>query len=169
MGYTSIEEKDRGRWRRAMSDQVGMDTSAGWQLRRREKQAVGDRSDAYTHIYMYILYICTYDACKYICTYIICTHIKFALRVFKHVRIYYASISPNIRVYAGMYKYARIRMKTYGSHTRAWTVVRPGGDWLAVDSALPNMGQSRRSIHKTTGRAAAQLSPCATPTHHASF
>lgn len=45
----------------------------------------------------------------------------------------------------------------------------PGGDWLAVDSALPNMGQSRRSIHKTTGRAAARLSSCATPTHCASF
>lgn len=42
------------------------------------------------------------------------------------------------------------------------------GDWLAVDSPLPNMGQSPRSIHKTTGRAVARLSSCATPTHRAS-
>jgi hypothetical protein len=119
---TSIAEKDRGRWRRAKGDQVGMDTSvsAGWQLRRREKRAVENRSDLYAYIYIYTYiyrYMCmyTYNACKYICTNIIYTHIEFALRVFRHVY----PISPNIRVYAGMYKYARIRMKTYGSHTRA--------------------------------------------------
>ena len=34
-------------------------------------------------------------------------------------------------------------------------------------SALPNMGHSPWSIHKTKGRAAARLSSCATPTHRA--
>jgi len=65
----------------------------------------------------------------------------------------------------------RIRMKTYPARTHACVDSGPVGRGLAggLDSALPNMGQSRRSIHKTTGRAAARLSSCATPTHRASF
>lgn len=58
--------------------------------------------------------------------------------------------------------YRRVWVRARGIATRHSTERR------LVDalSALPNMGQSPRSIHKTTGRAAARLSLCATPTHY---
>lgn len=142
---------------------VGTDmfVSTGWQLRRREKQSRGSPGSliCYTYIRIYIYVHIRYMLHAYIYIYIICRDTSA-----KHnIHIYVCT-----HVYVSVYKYAHTYEDVWRTHA---CVGRgpPGGDWLAVDSALPNMGQSRRSIHKTTGRAAARLSSCATPTHRASF
>lgn len=156
---------------------VGVDTfvSTGWQLRRRARSRVEDRSTllyvvrtyvrAYTYAHTRALVYANVHAhiqCTYLYIYI-CAYIYVQARTHNIIYIYMRT-----HVYVSVYKYAHTYEDVWRTHA---CVGRgpPGGDWLAVDSALPNMGQSRRSIHKTTGRAAARLSSCATPTHRASF